>query len=213
MPSGWMRMQSVKADSALLFARPVWVILSMCDLISNSLQSYNFCCVFCVYIKTPAFLSHPLCLSLTNTHSVGCSTFYPSSPIHQSSLYPSICGRDEVTICCTERTQKGLRGREWETDRVGESVQNCDVVNAVKVELNRGEEKRDMCDDSVTAVKGTKGLKRIERMTEKEKQREGEVVWYCHCSKAESGRPLAFDLCLLHSVFVWVWVYLWFIVR
>lgn len=55
-------------------------------------------------------------------------------------------------------------------------MQNCDVVNAVKVELNRGEEKRDMCDDSVTAVKGTKGLKRIERMTEKEKQREGEVV-------------------------------------
>lgn len=32
------------------------------------------------------------------------------------------------------------------------------------------------------------------------------MLWYCHCSKADSGSPLVFDLCLLHSVFVSVGV-------
>lgn len=72
---------------------------------------------------------------------------------------------------------KGIEGeRERESDRAGESVRCCDIVIAVKVELNKGEERGDVCADSVTAVEGREGLTGIERTTEKEKQKDREVV-------------------------------------
>lgn len=59
---------------------------------------------------------------------------------------------------------------------MGKSEHCCDIVIAVKVELNKGEERGDVCADSVTAVESREGLTRIERTTEKEKQKDGEVV-------------------------------------
>ena len=163
-------------------------------------------------------LSLPPSLSQTEIQLVAPLSILPPPSAFSLSLYPSICGRDEVTICCSERAWEGLRGREGVRHGGGESERAvlwyCNFSQS-RSEVNWGEEKGDMCNDSVTTVKGKEGLTGIERKTGKEKQKEGEVLWYCHCSKAGTGSPLAFDLCLLRSVFVWVrvQVYVWFIVR
>lgn len=56
-----------------------------------------------------------------------------------------------------------------------ESKKCCDIVIAVKIELNQGEGREDMCTDSATEVEGRAGLTGIERKTGKEKQRKREV--------------------------------------
>lgn len=64
--------------------------------------------------------------------------------------------------------------RGGERVRVGSSKQCCDIVIAVKVELNKGGKERDVCVDSVPRAEG-RGINR-ERMTEKEKQKDTEVL-------------------------------------
>lgn len=139
----------------------------------NSLWGYGLCCVFTLFMyMEPRCLSlspFPLSLSLAQSHIQLVAPLFilPPPSAFSLSLYPSICGRDEVTICCSERARKGLRGeRERESDRMGESKQCCDIVIAVKVELNWGEQRGDVCSDSVTAVEGKEGLTGTERKTE-----------------------------------------------
>lgn len=132
----------------------------------NSQQGDGLCCVFSLFMHVD-----PLHLTRTDTRRVGLLHFpiLPPPSAFSVSLYPSICRRDEVTICCSVKAWKGLMGRE--KVRVGESTQCCDFVIAVKAEVNWGELRWDMGADSVTAVEGREGLTGIERKTEKEKKR------------------------------------------
>lgn len=163
----------------------------------NSVQDFYVCsCGFSVWpLKTAAFLStHPprhltfsRSSSLThfNTHPVSCSTFHHSSPISLPSLYPSICGRDELTICCSGRAWKGLRGREGVRQRGGEQEVlwycNCSQ-NRIEP---RGRERR-------YVYHWSRRQSRINRDWEKDWERKTEEergVWYCYCRKANSGSP------------------------
>lgn len=140
----------------------------ICDLIWILSKGDGLCCVFSLFMHVD-----PLHLTRTYTHRVGLLHFpiLPPPSAFSVSLYPSICRRDEVTICCSVKAWKGLMGRE--KVRVGESTQCCDFVIAVKAEVNWGELRWDMGADSVTAVEGREGLTGIERKTEKEKNEGG----------------------------------------
>lgn len=167
-------------DEDAICAGTFWDACPVCRFASESVHAYmwsNFnsqqrrwfvLCIFSVYARGPS-ASH----SHIHKHRVGLLHFpiLPPPSAFSVSLYPSICRRDEVTICCSVKAWKGLMGRE--KVRVGESTQCCDFVIAVKAEVNWGELRWDMGADGVTAVEGREGLTGIERKTEKEKNEGG----------------------------------------
>ena len=186
-----MNMQSVKGHSGTY-------LHAQCEYVyywsnKHSMMRHGLLCEFSgLYmwpLKTLVLLSTNLSPSLTDTLSFGCSTFCLSSPISPLSIPLSVGGMSWPSV-----VQRRLE-RDWEderkSDRVGESEECCDIVNAVNVELNRGKAEWDMCEDSVTAVEGREGLTGTEISIEKEKQGEERAAWYCHCGKTGSEGPLS----------------------